>query len=121
MPFVLYRTGGGSLIAGFDYDTLRASTSWDAARRELGLADHAPVNIGRMCSDRIVEQGQGGKIALIHENHDGEVRPFTFRDLSVLTNGWADVPGQAGGEAAGPRLPVPRPRCPSSTSASWAS
>jgi acetyl-CoA synthetase len=78
------------LIAAFDYDTLRASTSWEAARRELGLADHAPVNIGWMCSDRIVEQGRGDKTALIHENHAGEVRSFSYRELAELSNGWAD-------------------------------
>ncbi len=96
MPVVLYRTGGGSLIAASDYESLRAKTSWDAARRELGLAEHGPVNIGWLCTDRIVEQGRGEKTALLHENHAGEVRRFSFRDLSVLSNGWADYLAKQG-------------------------
>jgi len=36
-----------------------------------------------------VEQGRGDKKALIHENHEGEIREYTYKDLKQLTNGWA--------------------------------
>ncbi len=42
-----------------------------------------------VCIDRNVERGLGDKLALVHENHEGEIRQFTYRDLKQLTNGWA--------------------------------
>jgi acetyl-CoA synthetase len=65
--------------------------TWDAAKEELGYEDGGPVNIGRICSDRNVDLGRGEKLALIHENHAGEVRKFTYRDVQRLSNGWARV------------------------------
>jgi acetyl-CoA synthetase len=62
---------------------------WESAKRELGYEDGGPINIGRICSDRNVEMGRGDKLALIHEDHAGEVRKFTFLDVQKLSNGWA--------------------------------
>ena len=73
----------------FDYEQLRRDVSWDVAKRDLGYRDGDTLNIGRLCADRHVEQGRGDSTALIHENHDGDVRQFTFRDLQELSNGWA--------------------------------
>jgi acetyl-CoA synthetase len=73
----------------FDYEQLRRDVSWDVAKRELAYRDGEPLNIARLCVDRHVEQGRGDTVALIHENHEGEVRQFTYRDLHELTNGWA--------------------------------
>jgi acetyl-CoA synthetase len=73
----------------FDYEQLRRDVSWDLAERELEYRDGEPLNIARLCVDRHVEEGRGDRVALIHENHEGEVRPFTYRDLHQLTNGWA--------------------------------
>jgi len=84
------------LSGSFDYDALRREITWETARRDLGLAEDGPVNIGALCSDRIVERGQGAKVALVHEDHAGEVRRFTFGDLSQLSNGWADYLGKQG-------------------------
>jgi acetyl-CoA synthetase len=63
--------------------------SWAVAKKELGYEDGQPINIARICADRNVELGRGKKLALIHENHAGEVREFTFEDLRRLSNGWA--------------------------------
>ncbi len=73
----------------FDYEQLRRDVSWDVAKRELGYADGDPINIARLCVDRHVDEGRGATVALIHENHEGEIRQFTYRDLQELTNGWA--------------------------------
>lgn len=73
----------------FDYDKLRKELSWDAAKRELGLEDGGPVNIGRLCTARNVQRGLGDKLALIHEDHAGEIRRYTYRDVDELSNGWA--------------------------------
>jgi len=73
----------------FDYEQLRREVSWDVAKRELGYTDGDTLNIGHLCVDRQVDLGRGGKVALIHENHEGDVRQFTYGDLKRLTNGWA--------------------------------
>ncbi len=80
----------------FDYEKLRRDISWDLAKRELGFEDGDPINLAYICVDRNVEQGRGGKIALLHENHEGEIHRYTFRDLQLLTNGWADFLGKQG-------------------------
>jgi acetyl-CoA synthetase len=64
-------------------------TSWAVAKKELAYEDGQPINIARICTDRNVELGRGEKLALIHEDHAGEVREFTFEDLRRLSNGWA--------------------------------
>ena len=55
-----------------DYESLRRELNWDVARKDLGLSEGEPVNIGRICTDRIVDQGLGDKKALIHEDHAGD-------------------------------------------------
>jgi len=65
----------------FDYEQLRRDVSWDVAKRELGYTDGEPLNLARLCIDRHVGQGRGDKVALIHENHEGDIRQFTYRDL----------------------------------------
>ncbi|MBZ5637878.1 MAG: acetate--CoA ligase [Acidobacteriia bacterium] len=74
----------------FDYERLRREITWDVARRELGLSEGAPLNLSHLCVDRNVALGRGEKIALVHENHAGEVRRFTYRDVMRLSNGWAE-------------------------------
>ena len=72
-----------------DYAALRRAIRWDAAAEDLGLAAGDPINLGRLCIDRHVAAGRGDKLALLHENHEGHERRFTFRDLQRLSNGWA--------------------------------
>jgi acetyl-CoA synthetase len=80
----------------FDYEKLRREISWDLAKKELGYRDGDPINLAYVCVDRNVEQGRGEKLALVHENHEGEIRNYTYRDLQLLTNGWADFLGKQG-------------------------
>jgi acetyl-CoA synthetase len=72
-----------------DYQELRKTIAWDVSKRELGYSEGMPLNIADVCVDRHVAAGRGDTIALVHENHEGEVRRFTYRDLMLLTNGWA--------------------------------
>ncbi|MBE3109549.1 MAG: acetate--CoA ligase [Acidobacteria bacterium] len=76
-------------MSAIDYQQLRRDITWDVARRELGLTEHAPINLAQICIDRHADGPKAGKIALVHENHDGDLRQFTYRDLKQLTNGWA--------------------------------
>ena len=61
----------------------------DVARRDLELAPGGPVNIAQVCVNRNVALGRGSKVALIHEDHDGHVRSYTYEDVRELSNGWA--------------------------------
>ena len=80
----------------FDYEQLRREITWDGAKRDLKCEDGGPLNIGYLCIDRNVEQGRGDKVAFLHENHEGLVRSYTYQDLKLLTNGWADFLGKLG-------------------------
>jgi len=72
------------------YDDRRASFSWDAAREELGLQD-LPANIGWLCSDQIVERGDGDKTALIWEGHGDKTATLTFDDLRLRSNAFGQL------------------------------
>ncbi|MFH1680391.1 MAG: acetate--CoA ligase [Candidatus Eisenbacteria bacterium] len=72
-----------------DPETRRRSFSWDDARGELGFPEE-PHNIGWYCSDRICEKGKGEKTALIWEAVDGTVRRWSFNDLRVYSNAYAE-------------------------------
>ncbi len=74
-----------------DYEKLRREITWDVAQRELGWTEGQPLNLGYLCIDRNVDQGRGDKLAMIHENNEGEIRHFTYQDLKLLTNGWAEL------------------------------
>ena len=76
-------------MSAIEYEQLRREITWEAARRELGLTAFGAVNLAQICVDRHADGPRAGKVALIHENHDGDVRQFTYRDLKELTNGWA--------------------------------
>ena len=80
----------------FDYARLRRDIHWDSGRKVLGLTEDGQVNIGVLCTDRIVQQGKADKLALIHEDHAGAQRRFTFLDMMQLSNGWADFLSHAG-------------------------
>jgi len=84
------------VTATFDYDGLRRETRWDDARIALDLTEGGSVNIGTILSDRNVARGLGDKPALLHEDHDGEMRRFTFNDLSELSNGWTTFLAEQG-------------------------
>jgi acetyl-CoA synthetase len=73
-----------------DYPKLRQEIGWGRAAEDLALTEGGAVNIAHLCVDRHVAQGQGGRTALIHEDHRGVIRSFTFRDLMVHSNGWAE-------------------------------
>ena len=73
-----------------DQAKLPAEFDWSQARELLGWpADQ--FNIGWYCTDRICQQGLGDKLALIWESADGQtVKRFTFNDLRVLANSYAN-------------------------------
>ncbi|HOC42667.1 MAG TPA: acetate--CoA ligase [Thermoanaerobaculales bacterium] len=68
------------------YEERLQSFDWSIAERELGYRAGDVINIGYHCSDRICQLGQGGKPALLWEDHQGHEKRFTFDDLRVLSN-----------------------------------
>ncbi len=73
-----------------DYKKTYDDFTWDKAKEILGYRDGDPINIGYYCTDRICEQGMGDKLALIWEGFTGEVEKYTFDELRVHSNTYAD-------------------------------
>ncbi|MFB3910280.1 MAG: acetate--CoA ligase [Candidatus Eisenbacteria bacterium] len=71
------------------YEERRAGFDWSVAERELGWPEDGIYNIAYYCADRHCKNGLGGKLALIHESHTGEVRRYTYDDLRLRTNAFA--------------------------------
>lgn len=68
------------------YDEVVNSFSWEISEKELGYRPGDVINIGEYCTDRNLRLGRRDRPALIWEGHSGEVKKYTFYDLSVLTN-----------------------------------
>lgn len=67
------------------YEERLGAPSWPAAEAELGYTPGSDINIGWYCADRICEQGQGARAALIWESLSGG-KTFTFNDLRLASN-----------------------------------
>jgi len=63
---------------------------WSISEQELGYKKGDPINIGWYCSDRICRLGQGSKLALIWEDFKGNNRQFTYDDIRLYSNSFAD-------------------------------
>lgn len=84
------------MASSFDYDQLRKTTTWDLARQELGCPEGEPINIADLCVDRNLRLGRGEKPALIHEDHGGETRRYSYDDVKQLSAGWAGFLAEQG-------------------------
>jgi acetyl-CoA synthetase len=73
------------------YDERVKRFDWTMAEAELGWREGEPLNIGEYCTDRICAQGLGGKLALLWENSEGTERTFTYDQLRVATNTYAQL------------------------------
>jgi len=71
------------------YEEERKDFNWGISEKELGYQPGSDINIAAYCSDRICAQGKGDKLALIWEGHAGEVKKYTFNDMRLLTNSFA--------------------------------
>jgi acetyl-CoA synthetase len=73
-----------------NYEEKYKSFDWSQAREILGYKEGDFINIGHYCSDRICDQGKGDKLALIWETMDGTVKRYTFNDIRILSNTYAE-------------------------------
>ena len=71
------------------YEDRYKTFQWKTPQGELGYGNDGMFNIGYFCSDRICEQGFGKKLALLWEGFNGEVKQYTYHDLSVYSNWFA--------------------------------
>ena len=75
-----------------DYESARASFSWDAARRELdGPRQGAGLNIAHEAVDRHAAGDRAAKIALHWLGKSGERRDITYAELARESNRFANV------------------------------
>lgn len=94
MPLeTIHKTTGKQAVAPnlWDYEEVRASFTWDAARCELDGLPGGGLNIAHEAVDRHLIHGGGDRLAVRWLGKDGTVRDFRYRDLAELTNRFANV------------------------------
>lgn len=74
-----------------DYDQVRATFSWDQARRELDGLPGGGLNIAHEAVDRHAAGPRGKHLALRWLGKNGKVRDYTYTDLRDLTNRVANL------------------------------
>ena len=74
-----------------DYEAERARFSWAVARRELDGLPNGGLNIAYECVDRHARSHRRDQRAIRWLGKHGEVRDFTYADLSVRTNRFAGL------------------------------
>lgn len=75
-----------------DYEVTRALFSWDAAATELvDMYDTDHLNIAYNCVDRHADGARRDKPALLFTAADGSKETYTYTDLKVQTNKFANV------------------------------
>jgi acetyl-CoA synthetase len=94
------------------YEERLEDFSWDVAKEVLGWRDGEVLNIGAMCADRNCARGLGGKTALIWDGFGGKSGRYTFDDLRVYSNGFAQLLADLG-VAQGDRVCIFMDRIPS--------
>ena len=75
-----------------DYERVRATFTWEAARAELdGLPGGRGLNIAHEAVDRHAAGPRGDRIAIRWLGKGGDVRDYTYRALRELTDRFANV------------------------------
>ena len=74
-----------------DYDSTCRTFTWDGARAELDGLPDGGLNIAYEAVDRHVAHGRGDKTALRWIGRDLSRKDFSYNDLSVETNRFANV------------------------------
>ena len=75
-----------------EYDEAYSSFTWEAAKRLLaGLPHGCGLNIAHEAVDRHVAEGHGDRIALRWIAKEGAIKNYRYRELSELSNRFANV------------------------------
>ncbi len=73
------------------YETRYKSFQWRQSEDELEYGKNGNYNIGYFCSDRICEKGFGQKVALIWEGFTGEIKSYSYEDIRIHSNAFANM------------------------------
>ncbi len=92
-PQAIAKPSGGWKVAPnlLDYDRDRAAFSWEEARRELDGLPAGGLNIAYEAVDRHAAGPLADHLALRWLGRRGEVRDFTYAELSAASNRFANV------------------------------
>lgn len=74
-----------------DYEKIREGFSWDETHKYLDWFEAGRLNMAYEAIDRHTHTSRKDKIALFWEGSKGEEEKYTFKDLSLLTNKFANV------------------------------
>lgn len=73
------------------YEERLKDFDWSIARKVLDWKEGELLNIGAICSDRVCARGGAARTAMIWEGFGGKKKTFTFDDIRVYSNGFADM------------------------------
>jgi acetyl-CoA synthetase len=80
-----------------DYDSARASFSWEQVYLQLdGLPEGGGLNIAHEALDRFVNAGKGEVVALRWIRKDMQTQDFSYLELKLLTNRFANLLSRLG-------------------------
>ena len=97
---IAYRRIGGVHLSNIgSYEERIRNFDWDIAKDVLDWKEGELLNIGAICSDRICSRGDGKKTALIWEGFGDKSARYTFDDLRVYSNGFAEFLSEQGIES----------------------
>jgi acetyl-CoA synthetase len=68
------------------YEEKYKNFNWNMSEQELEFGKNDMYNISYYCADRICEKGHGDKPALMWEGFKGECKKYTFNDLRIYSN-----------------------------------
>jgi acetyl-CoA synthetase len=74
-----------------DYAGARAVFAWEQVRRELGLAQDGPVNLGWLATDRHLGTSRASRTALRCLSPDGPTRDLTYAELASASSRFANL------------------------------
>ncbi|MEE9285539.1 MAG: acetate--CoA ligase [Dehalococcoidia bacterium] len=74
-----------------DYDTMRRSFSWEQVEEELAWLPGGGLNIAYECIDRHCQTDKRDKVAMIWAGKNGEEERYTYEQVRVESNKFANV------------------------------
>jgi acetyl-CoA synthetase len=82
-------------ILGFqpnlNYDSIQQNFVWDSVEKNLEFLEGGQLNMAYECIDKHVKTPLKDKLAFIWEGLDGEVERYTFHELSLASNKFANI------------------------------
>jgi len=84
-------TGKGTALSNIgSYEERLKDFDWGIAKEILGWEEGELLNIGAICSDRVCARGMADKVALVWEGFGDKKATYTFDDVRIYSNGFAD-------------------------------